>query len=106
MRVGPGTKVTAPAPGPSLVQREACYLLACKQCWINATVDAPLRLVAPAQGALLRARGRVISAGKLLTVCAAEVYAVNAEGQETLCATLLGTARNIATAAASAQRPR
>lgn len=63
--------------------------------WINATVDATLKLVAPAQGVLLRARGRVVSAGKLLTVCAADVYAVNAEGQETLCATLLGTARNI-----------
>lgn len=36
-----------------------------------------------------------ISASKLLTVCAAEVYAVNANGEELLCATLLGTARNI-----------
>jgi acyl-coenzyme A thioesterase PaaI-like protein len=63
--------------------------------WVNATVDATLKLVAPAQGAQLRARGRVLSAGKLLTVCAADVYAVNAEGEETLCATLLGSARNI-----------
>jgi acyl-coenzyme A thioesterase PaaI-like protein len=63
--------------------------------WANATVDATLKLVAPAQGALLRARGRVLSAGKLLTVCAADVYAVNAEGEETLCATLLGSARNL-----------
>lgn len=63
--------------------------------WINATVDATLKLVAPAQGALLRARGRVLSAGKLLTVCAADVYAVSAAGEETLCATLLGSARNL-----------
>jgi acyl-coenzyme A thioesterase PaaI-like protein len=63
--------------------------------WVNATVDATLKLVAPAQGALLRARGRVLSAGKLLTVCAADVYAVNAAGEETLCATLLGSARNL-----------
>lgn len=63
--------------------------------WINATVDATLKLVAPAQGVLLRARGRVVSAGKLLTVCAADVYAVNAAGKEALCATLLGSARNI-----------
>ncbi len=63
--------------------------------WINATVDATLKLVAPAQGIALRARGRVIDAGKLLTVCAADVYAVADNGQETLCATLLGTARNI-----------
>lgn len=63
--------------------------------WVNATVDATLKLVAPAQGALLRARGRVLSAGKLLTVCAADVYAVSATGEETLCATLLGSARNL-----------
>lgn len=63
--------------------------------WLNATVDATLKLVAPAQGALLRARGRVVHAGKLLTICAADVYAVSHGGQETLCATLLGTARNI-----------
>lgn len=72
--------------------------------WINATVDTTLKLVAPAQGALLRARGRVVSAGKLLTVCASDVYAVSAEGQETLCATLLGTARNIDTTAGTAPR--
>jgi acyl-coenzyme A thioesterase PaaI-like protein len=63
--------------------------------WVNATVDVTLKLVAPAQGALLRARGRVLSAGKLLTVCAADVYAVDAAGEETLCATLLGSARNL-----------
>jgi acyl-coenzyme A thioesterase PaaI-like protein len=43
----------------------------------------------------LRARGRVIDAGKLLTVCAADVYAVDADDRETICATLLGTARNV-----------
>lgn len=63
--------------------------------WINATVDATLKLVAPAKGALLRARGRVVQAGKLLTVCAADVYAVDQNGEETLCATLLGSAQNI-----------
>jgi acyl-coenzyme A thioesterase PaaI-like protein len=63
--------------------------------WLNATVDANLKLVAPAKGALLRARGRVVHAGKLLTICAADVYAVSDNGQETLCATLLGTARNM-----------
>lgn len=63
--------------------------------WVNATVDATLKLVAPAKGVALRARGRVIDAGKLLTVCAADVYAVAENGAESLCATLLGTARNI-----------
>lgn len=61
----------------------------------NATVDATLKLVAPARGKLLRARGRVVHAAKLLTVCASEVYAVDDAGTETLCATLLGTARNL-----------
>ncbi len=63
--------------------------------WTNATVDATLKLVAPARGACLRARGRVVDAGRLLTVCAADVVAVDGNGQETLCATLLATARNI-----------
>ncbi len=63
--------------------------------WINATVDTTLKLIAPAKGVALRARGRVIDAGRLLTVCAADVYAVAENGAETLCATLLGTARNI-----------
>lgn len=62
---------------------------------VNATIDATLKLVAPAIGVLLRARGRVVSESRQLTVCAAEVYAVDADGRETLCATLLGTARNL-----------
>jgi acyl-coenzyme A thioesterase PaaI-like protein len=65
--------------------------------WINATIDATLKIVAPARGARLRARGRVVDSARLLTVCAADVYAVDANGDETLCATLLGTARNIDT---------
>ena len=63
--------------------------------WRNATVDATLKLVAPAAGHAVRARGRVVHGGQLLTVCAADVYAVAPEGGETLCATLLATARNI-----------
>jgi acyl-coenzyme A thioesterase PaaI-like protein len=62
--------------------------------FINATVDATLKIVAPAIGSHLVARGRVVSASGLLTVCAADVFAVD-NGIETLCATLLGTARNI-----------
>lgn len=62
--------------------------------WVNATVDMTLKLVAPARGSHLIARGRVVDAGRLLSVCAADVYAVQ-DGRETLCASLLGTARNI-----------
>jgi acyl-coenzyme A thioesterase PaaI-like protein len=67
--------------------------------FINATIDATLKLVAPALGTHLVARGRVVKASRLLTVCAADVFAVS-DGVITLCATLLGTARNIDTAAA------
>ena len=63
--------------------------------WVNATIDATIKLLAPATGRLLRARGRVIDAGRLLTVCAADVFAVSEGGDEKLCATLVGTARNI-----------
>lgn len=63
--------------------------------WTNATVDATVKLVGAARGACLRARGRVVHAGRLLTVCAADVFAVDEKGAETLCATWLGTARNI-----------
>ncbi len=66
--------------------------------WANATIDGHLKLVAPAAGIALRARGRVIDAARLLTVCAADVFAIGEGGQETLCATFLGTARNIAPA--------
>ncbi|MED5621404.1 PaaI family thioesterase [Ideonella sp. BN130291] len=67
--------------------------------WVNATIDTSLKIVAPAAGALLRSRGRVLSAARLLTVCAADVFAVDEQGRETLCATLLATARNVDTAA-------
>ena len=62
--------------------------------WANSTVDASVKFVAPARGERLRAHGRVVHAGKSLTVCAADVYALDGV-RETLCATLLATARNI-----------
>ena len=63
--------------------------------WANSTVDAFIKLVAPARGERLRAHGRVVQAGKTLSVCAADVYALD-DAHETLCATLLGSARNFA----------
>lgn len=59
----------------------------------NATIDGTLKLFAPARGTHLRAIGRVVNAGRQLSVCAAEVHAVS-EGQSTHCASLLATARN------------
>lgn len=61
----------------------------------NATIDTTLKLLAPARGQCLRAHGRVVRAGQTFTVCASDVYAVDAEGKETLCATLLATAQNM-----------
>jgi uncharacterized protein (TIGR00369 family) len=60
-----------------------------------ATIDGTIKLVAPASGTGLRAVGRVVDAGRLLTTCAAEVYAVDGT-EERLCATWLGTARTMA----------
>lgn len=62
--------------------------------FVNATIDASLKLFAPAVGSHVLARGRVVHAARVITVCAADVYAV-AEGVETLCATWLGSARNL-----------
>ncbi|MBF6275768.1 MULTISPECIES: PaaI family thioesterase [Nocardia] len=75
--------------------------------WVNMTVDYTVKLLSPARGEYLVARGRVVKPGKALTVAAAEVYGVD-QGAETLCATALVTMRNIdlrrpgATPAASA----
>ena len=69
----------------------ACTLL--PHGWANATADAAIKFVAPAQGSHLLARGRVVKAGKAISVCAADVFSVE-NGTEILCATLLGSARN------------
>ena len=62
--------------------------------WVNATIDYTVKLLSPAKGDKLIARGRVLKPGSLVSVAAAEVYSVN-EGQEVLCATALVTMRNI-----------
>lgn len=62
--------------------------------WVNATIDCTLKIVGPADGATLVARGLVLKAARLLTVAQAHVYACR-DGEETLCATMLATARNV-----------
>ena len=54
------------------------------------TVEYKLNLVAPADGDLLVARGRVVKPGRTLVVSRADVT-VHKDGQGTLCATLLQT---------------
>lgn len=61
--------------------------------WITMTTDFTVKLVAPADGEKLTARGRVISASHNTTVAGADVYAVKGTS-ETLCATALVTMRN------------
>lgn len=62
--------------------------------WINLTIDYTVKILAPAKGDALRARGRVINTGRTTTVAAADVYSVTGN-EETLCATALVTMRNI-----------
>jgi uncharacterized protein (TIGR00369 family) len=54
------------------------------------TVEFKLNLLAPAAGDLLVARGRVLRAGRTLTVCEAAVTATS-DGEETQCAVALVT---------------
>ena len=62
--------------------------------WVNATIDYTVKILAAAKGDRLVARARVVKAGKLVSVAAAEVYSVS-ERDEVLCATALVTMRNI-----------
>ncbi len=54
------------------------------------TVEYKLNLVAPADGERLIARGHVVRAGRTLTVCRGEVFALR-DGAETLCAAAMQT---------------
>ena len=54
------------------------------------TTEFKINLLAPADGELLRARGRVIKPGRTLTVCEVDVFAVK-DGVATPCAKLLET---------------
>lgn len=62
--------------------------------WVNMTVDYTVKLVAPAKGEKVIARGRVVKAGRTMTVAAADLFAC-AGDNETLCATALVTMRNV-----------
>jgi uncharacterized protein (TIGR00369 family) len=66
--------------------------------WTASTVDYTLKLLAPADGEKLIARGRVLRSGRTLSVAAADIFSVR-EGKETLCATALTTIRNFESAA-------
>ena len=61
--------------------------------WALATIDFTVKMTGAAKGDMLRAKGRVLQAGRTNSVGAADVYAVS-EGKETLCGTVLATTRN------------
>lgn len=61
--------------------------------WAASTIDYTLKLLEPAVGEKLVARGRVLRSGRTLSVAAADVFCVQ-DGKETLCATALTTIRN------------
>jgi uncharacterized protein (TIGR00369 family) len=62
--------------------------------WVNMTVDYTVKLLAPAGGERVVARGRVVRAGHTTSVAAADVYDCDGD-TETLCATALVTMRNL-----------
>ena len=55
------------------------------------TVEYKINFLAPASGQKMVARGEVLTAGRRLFVCKAEVVAVSEEGEETPCAALQQT---------------
>lgn len=61
--------------------------------WALSTIDFTVKMTAPALGEKLRAKGRVLQAGRVNSVGAADIYAVSGE-RETLCGTVLATTRN------------
>ena len=69
-----------------------CTLLA--PGWVSMTVDYTVKLLAPAKGEKIVARGRVIKPSQVMTVAAVDVYAVNGS-DEKLCATAFVTMRNM-----------
>ncbi|WP_291852374.1 PaaI family thioesterase [Bradyrhizobium sp.] len=61
--------------------------------WATSTIDFTIKMTAVARGEKLRAKGRVLQAGRTNSVGAADVYIVSAE-RETLCGAVLATTRN------------
>lgn len=62
--------------------------------WLNMTVDYTVKILGPAKGAEITARGRVLAPGPVTTVAAADVYSTDGS-EETLCAVAFITLRNL-----------
>jgi uncharacterized protein (TIGR00369 family) len=64
--------------------------------WANMTIDYTVKILAPGKGEEIAARGRVVKPGNLITIAAADIYAIAGPGKtETLCAVALVTMRNV-----------
>ena len=61
--------------------------------WALATLDFTIKMTGVAKGDKLRAKGRVLQAGRTNSVGAADIYAVSAD-REMLCGAVLATTRN------------
>ncbi len=61
--------------------------------WATATLDFTVKMTGMAKGEKLRARGRVLQAGRTNSVGAADIYVVSGDS-ESLCGTVLATTRN------------
>lgn len=72
--------------------------------WATSTVDYTLKLLAPAVGEKLIARGRVLKAGRTLSVAAADVFSV-LNGEEAFCASALATVRNFEMSTRTMRKP-
>ena len=57
-------------------------------------VEFKINLMAPAAGEYLVARGKVLRAGRTLTICQADVFAVS-DGKETAVALMTATIMNV-----------
>jgi acyl-coenzyme A thioesterase PaaI-like protein len=63
------------------------------QGWAGATLDYTLKMVGRAQGESLIARGRVLQAGRTISVGTADVFSISND-HETLCGVVLASTRN------------
>lgn len=55
------------------------------------TVEYKVNFMAPAQGINLVAIGQVVKPGRTVTVCRGDVFMVDAQGEQKICATMLTT---------------
>ena len=59
------------------------------------SIEFKLNLLSPAAGESFVARGRVKRAGRNVTVCTGDLFALNGDGAEKLVATMLATMMNV-----------